>query len=131
MDDQRHRAHLTIHHNWLYRNNSRNPSTGNVANAHLYNNYLQSITGYGNYARGATKMVLENSYFDGVKDPYYRDDAAQLRESGSIVVNSTGQRETGGSAFDPRSFYAYTLDPAADVPNLVRTYSGPQANIGR
>ena len=123
-------ARMTIHHNWIHDNNQRNPSTDNVAYAHLYNNYLQNIASYGNYARGATKMVLENSYFDNVHDPYYRDDAAQLRQSGSVVVNSTGQQETGGSAFNPRDFYAYTLDPAATVPSLLRTYAGPQANIG-
>ncbi|TDV56462.1 RICIN domain-containing protein [Actinophytocola oryzae] len=123
-------SRMTIHHNWIHDNNQRNPSTDNVAYAHLYNNYLQNITSYGNYARGATKMVLENSYFDNVKDPYYRDDAAQLRQSGSIVVNSTGQQETGGSAFTPSTYYAYTLDPATNVPSLLRTYAGPQANIG-
>ncbi|AWS48656.1 hypothetical protein DKM19_23965 [Streptosporangium sp. 'caverna'] len=123
-------SRMTIHHNWIHDNNQRNPSTDNVAYAHLYNNYLQNIASYGNYARGATKMVLENSYFDNVKDPYYRDAAAQLRQSGSIVVNSTGQQGTGGSAFTPSSFYSYTLDPASQVPSLLRTYAGPQANIG-
>ncbi|MEO3795173.1 RICIN domain-containing protein [Nonomuraea sp. B10E15] len=123
-------ARMTIHHNWIHDTNSRNPSTDNVAYAHLYNNHLQNITGYGNYSRGATRMVIENSYYDNVKDPYYKDDAAQLRQSGSIVVNSTGQRETGGSAFDPSSFYSYTLDPAADVPSILGTYAGPQSNIG-
>jgi pectate lyase len=123
-------SRMTIHHNWIHDNNQRNPSTDNVAYAHLYNNYLQNIASYGNYSRGATKMVLENSYFDNVKDPYYHDDAAQLRQSGSIVVNSTGQQETGGSAFTPSSFYSYTLDPAADVPALLRTYAGPQSTIG-
>ncbi|MEV0617754.1 RICIN domain-containing protein [Nonomuraea sp. NPDC050404] len=124
-------SRMTIHHNWLRDNASRNPSTDNVAYAHLYNNYLQNITGYGNYSRGATKMVLENSYFENVKDPYYRDDAAQLRQSGSVCVSCTGQRETGGSAFTPSSFYSYTAHPAADVPGLVRTYAGPQAAIGQ
>ncbi|GIH61810.1 RICIN domain-containing protein [Microbispora siamensis] len=123
-------ARMTIHHNWMHDNGIRNPSTDNVAYAHLYNNYMQNITGYGNYSRGGTKMVLENSYFDNVKDPYYRDDTAQLKQSGSIVVNSSGQQETGGSAFTPSSFYSYTLDPAADVPSIVKTYAGPQANIG-
>ena len=75
-------------------------------------------------------MVLENSYFDKVKDPYYPDTAAQLRQSGSIVVNSTGNQSSRGSAFTPSSFYAYTLDPAADVPALLKQYAGPQANIG-
>jgi pectate lyase len=46
------------------------------------------------------------------------------------VVNSTGQQETGGAAFTPSSFYSYTLDPAANVPSLLRTQAGPQANIG-
>ncbi len=123
-------SRMTIHHNWIHHTNQRNPSTDNVAYAHLYNNYLQNVTSYGNYARGATKMVLENSYFDTVKDPYYKDTAAQLRQSGSTVVNSTGKQQTGGSAFDPRSFYSYTLDPAAGVPALLRTKAGPQPDIG-
>jgi pectate lyase len=57
-------ARMTIHHNWIHDTGQRNPSTDNVAYAHLYNNHLQNVTGYGNYARGATKMVLENSYFE-------------------------------------------------------------------
>ena len=124
-------SRMTIHHNWIHNTNQRNPSTDNVALAHLYNNYMQNITAYGNLSRGATKMVLENSYFDNVNNPYYcSTSAAQLRQSGSIVVNSTGKQETNGSAFTPSSYYAYTLDPAADLPSLLKTYAGPQSNIG-
>ncbi|GAA1035149.1 hypothetical protein GCM10009557_41980 [Virgisporangium ochraceum] len=102
-----------------------------MAYAHLYNNYLQNIASYGNLSRGGTRMVLENSYFERVNNPYYNDtSAAQLRQSGSIVVNRTRRQQTNGSAFTPSSFYPYTLDPAASVPSLLRTYSGPQANIG-
>jgi pectate lyase len=97
--------------------------------AHLYNNYLQNITGYGNYSRGSTKMVLENSYFQNVKDPFYPDSTAQLRQSGSIMVSCTGNQTTSGSAFTPSSYYSYTLDPAANVPALLRTSAGPQASI--
>ncbi|TDC84209.1 hypothetical protein E1193_06440 [Micromonospora sp. KC606] len=124
-------ARMTIHHNWIKDTNQRNPSTDNVAYAHLYNNYLQNVASYGNYARGGTKMVLENSYFENVKNPYYPDATAQLRQSGSITVNCTGRKETSGSAFTPSSFYKYTLDPASKVPALVRQYAGPQANIGQ
>jgi pectate lyase len=123
-------ARMTIHHNWIHDTNQRNPSTDNVAYAHLYNNYLQNIASYGNYARGATKMVLENSYFENVHNPYYPDSTAQLRQSGSIVVNCTGSQLTSGSAFTPSSFYSYALDTAADVPALLRAYSGPQDTIG-
>ncbi|GAA3592098.1 hypothetical protein GCM10022419_088710 [Nonomuraea rosea] len=123
-------ARMTIHHNWIHDTNQRNPSTDNVAYAHLYNNYLQNVTSYGNYARGATKMVIENSYYQSVKDPYYPDATAQLRQSGSVCVSCTGNQTTSGSAFTPSSFYSYTLDPAADVPSLLRSYAGPQASIG-
>ncbi|GIE81502.1 hypothetical protein Aph02nite_74520 [Actinoplanes philippinensis] len=124
-------SRMTIHHNWIKNTVQRNPSTDNVAYAHLYNNYLQNITSYGNLSRGGTKMVLENSYFDNVVNPFYNDtSAAQLKQSGSIVKNSSGKQQTNGSAFDPKSFYAYTLDAAADIPALLATYAGPQANIG-
>ncbi|WP_433375539.1 RICIN domain-containing protein [Actinoplanes sp. CA-142083] len=123
-------ARMTIHHNWLHDTNQRNPSADNLAYAHLYNNYLQNISSYGNYSRGATKMVIENSYFDHVNNPYYPDSTAQLKQTGSVVVSCTGRQETSGSAFTPSSFYSYTLDSAANVPSLVKTYSGPQASIG-
>ena len=124
-------ARMTIHHNWIHDTNQRNPSTDNVALAHLYNNYLQNITSYGNLSRGATKMVLENSYFDKVNNPYnISATTAQLKQSGSIVVNSTGKQQTNGSAFTPSSYYSYTLDKAADVPAILKTYAGPQANLG-
>ncbi|MEV7225875.1 RICIN domain-containing protein [Polymorphospora sp. NPDC051019] len=122
-------ARMTIHHNWFRDTRVRVPSTDNVAYAHLYNNYLQN-SGSGNHSRGRTKMVLENSYYDRVTNPYYRDSGAELRQSGNVVVNSSGRRESSGSAFNPSSFYSYQLHPAADVPNLLRTHAGPQANIG-
>ncbi len=123
-------ARMTIHHNWIHDTNSRNPSIDNVALAHLYNNYLQDVSGYGNYSRGSSNTVIENSYFDNVHDPYYRDDGAQLVQRGSILVDCDGQQETGGSGFNPSSYYSYTLDPASEVPNLLRTYAGPQSDIG-
>lgn len=125
-------AQITIHHNWFQNTNSRNPSADNIANAHLYNNHLQNITGYGNFVRGRTKAVIENSYYDNVRDPYYVE-AGELVPRGNIVVNSTwgsGKVTEKGTAFDPRAFYSYTLDPAAGVPALLRAYAGPQPNIG-
>ncbi len=124
-------ARMTIHHNWIKNTNQRNPSADNLAYAHLYNNYLQNVTSYGNLSRGSTKMVLENSYFDHVNNPWdITSTAAQLRQSGSICVSCTGHQVTNGSAFTPSSFYSYTLDPAASVPSIVSTYAGPQSNIG-
>ncbi|WP_328911091.1 pectinesterase family protein [Streptomyces sp. NBC_00234] len=128
---------LTIHHNWFRETEQRNPSTDNVAHAHLYNNYLQDVPGtaittsYGNYARGGTRMVLENSFFEGLANPVTRDATAVVVQRGNVFSGTSGRNESGGGeAFDPRTYYDYTLDSAADVPALLKAGTGPRTTIG-
>lgn len=129
-------ADITIHHNWIRETEQRNPSTDNVAHAHLYNNYLQDIAGtditssYGNYSRGKTKMLLENSYFEGINNPVTKDSSASVVQRGNVFVGTSGRNESGGTAFDPKSFYAYELDEGAEVPAKVRGGAGPRADTG-
>ncbi|MER7399770.1 pectinesterase family protein [Streptomyces sp. NPDC000151] len=131
------RTQITIDHNWFHGTKQRNPSADNCAYAHLYNNYLSAqvddgdpVWSYGNYARGRTKMVIENSYYDGVQHPYQADDTAELVQRGSVLKNTTGRHDTRGTAFDPHAFYPYRPDPAAAVPALVKKFSGPQRTLG-
>ncbi|WP_405642653.1 pectinesterase family protein [Streptomyces sp. NBC_00019] len=128
---------ITIDHNWFTGTKQRNPSADNCAYAHLYNNYLSAQVAdgdptwtYGNWSRGRTRMVIENSYYDGVQHPYQADATAELVQRGSILRNTTGRTDAWGTAFDPREFYAYRLDPAAAVPALVTRFSGPQKQLG-
>ncbi|MFF7281469.1 pectinesterase family protein [Streptomyces griseorubiginosus] len=127
---------ITIHHNWIRETEQRNPSTDNAAHAHLYNNFLEDVAGtdinssYGNYSRGATRMVLENSWFQGVKNPVIKDSTATIVQKGNTFVATSGRNESGGTAFDPKSFYAYTLDKTADVPALLKSGAGPRSSIG-
>ncbi|WP_330265971.1 pectinesterase family protein [Streptomyces griseorubiginosus] len=127
---------ITIHHNWIRETEQRNPSTDNAAHAHLYNNFLEDVAGtdinssYGNYSRGATRMVLENSWFQGVKNPVIKDSTATIVQKGNTFVGTSGRNESGGTAFDPKSFYAYTLDKTADVPALLKSGAGPRSSIG-
>ncbi|MFE0854063.1 pectinesterase family protein [Streptomyces mutabilis] len=127
---------ITVHHNWFRETEQRNPSTDNAAHAHLYNNYLEDVpdtditSSYGNYARGRTSMVLENSYFQGVNNPVIKDATASLVQRGNVFSGTSGRNESGGTAFDPKEFYAYTLDEAADVPRLLLAGAGPRTSIG-
>ena len=131
-------ADMTIHHNWIRETEQRNPSTDNVAHAHLYNNYLEDEAGttitssYGNYSRGKTNMVLENSYFQGMNNPVVRDSTATLVQRGNVFSGTSGKNESGGSgaAWDPKTYYSYTLDKAADVPALLKSGVGPRTSIG-
>ncbi|GHH44438.1 pectinesterase family protein [Streptomyces candidus] len=128
---------VTIDHNWFRGTKQRNPSADNCAYAHLYNNYLSAqvadgdpVWSYGNWARGKTRMVIENSYYRDVQHPHQADASAELVQRGSILRNTTGRHDAWGKAFEPRSFYSYHLDPAAAVPALVSRFSGPQRTIG-
>ncbi|MEU1480857.1 pectinesterase family protein [Streptomyces sp. NPDC005760] len=127
---------ITIHHNWIRETEQRNPSTDNAAHAHLYNNFLEDVAGtditssYGNYSRGATKMVLENSYFQGFRNPVIKDSTASIVQRGNTFVGTSGRNESGGTAFDPKTYYAYTLDKTADVPALLKSGAGPRSSIG-
>ncbi|MEU3527155.1 pectin esterase [Streptomyces sp. NPDC038707] len=131
------RTQITIDHNWFSGTKQRNPSADNCAYAHLYNNYLSDqvadgdpVWTYGNWSRGHTKMVIENSYYDGVQHPYQADATAELVQRGSILRNTGGRTDEHGTAFDPHAFYDYRPDPAAAVPALVKRFSGPQQRIG-
>ncbi|MFF5101748.1 pectinesterase family protein [Streptomyces sp. NPDC000134] len=127
---------ITIHHNWVQETEQRNPSTDNCAHAHLYNNYLEDVPGtditssYGNYSRGRTSMVLENSYFKGVNNPVIKDSTASLVQRGNVFSGTSGRNESGGTGFDPKAYYAYSLDRAADVPALLKAGAGPRSSIG-
>jgi pectinesterase len=127
---------ITIHHNWFRETEQRNPSTDNAAHAHLYNNFLEDTPGtaitssYGNYSRGKTKMVLENSYFQGVKNPVIKDATASIVQRGNVFSGTSGRNESGGTAFDPKTYYGYTLDKAADLPALLKSGAGPRGSLG-
>ncbi|MFD5233077.1 pectinesterase family protein [Streptomyces qaidamensis] len=127
---------ITIHHNWIRETEQRNPSTDNAAHAHLYNNFLEDAPGtaiqsaYGNYSRGGTKMVLENSLFQGVKNPVIKDSGAAVVQRGNSFSGTSGRNESGGTAFDPKTYYPYSLDKAADLPAVLKSGAGPRASIG-
>ncbi|MFE8963348.1 pectinesterase family protein [Streptomyces iakyrus] len=127
---------ITIHHNWLRETEQRNPSTDNAAHAHLYNNFLEDAPGtaiksaYGNYSRGGTKMVLENSLFQGVNNPVIKDSGAAVVQRGNSFSGTSGRNESGGTAFDPKTYYPYSLDKAADLPSILKAGAGPRASIG-
>jgi pectate lyase len=125
-------AEITIHHNWLRNTNQRNPSTDNVLRAHLFNNVMEELDSYGNYARGGTNMVLQNSVFINVNNPHYYD-TGSLVATGNVYRGATGQQESSGTSFsffDPGAFYSYTLDPTSAVEALVERCAGPRAELG-
>jgi len=134
--DKKVTAQLTVHHNWFRNVNQRNPCVDNALRAHLYNNYLQNVKNYGNWSRGRTNMILQNSVFENVSRPHVVEKGT-LVATGNIYRNTTdkqwpwGAKTRGPAFFDPAKFYKYTLDDAKDLPKILLKYAGPQENIGQ
>ncbi|KAF6794939.1 ricin b lectin [Colletotrichum sojae] len=121
-------ARGTINHNWFDKTNQRNPSADNLAQVHLYNNYLYGITSYGHYARGGTNARVENVFFENSKNPLTKDSGATLYAVGNTYKSCTGTiASNSGTTFTPG--YSYLLTPTADVPAYVEANAGPKASV--
>ncbi|MGD9201942.1 MAG: hypothetical protein PVI26_10290 [Chitinispirillia bacterium] len=132
-------AEITIHHTWFKNSNQRNPSGDNILRAHLYNNLLEDITTYGNFCRGGTNMIIENTVYKNVAYPHFvQFPDIPVKPSGSLKVTGCiyeGKiqgdtiHEYGKPFFNPKDFYNYTLDPAEKVRSLLTHCAGPQVNF--
>ncbi|GHJ49300.1 pectate lyase [Catellatospora sp. TT07R-123] len=130
---------ITFHHN-LYENlDSRTPLLRG-GTAHIYNNYYVSLNESGINSRAGAKAKVDNNYFKNSKDvlgTFYTDARGYWQVSGNIFDNVTWSA-TGTENYpagpNPTSNttvsipYAYTLDAASCVPNVVSVTAG--ANKG-
>lgn len=92
---------------------------------HLLNNYYNSsVSNYCIYAGYKADLLIENNYFDGVKNPIRLETGTfTAAQSVNNVFSGTSGTATGsGTAFTPP--YTYTAIPALDVKQTVISGSG-------
>ncbi|WP_433457946.1 pectate lyase family protein [Micromonospora sp. CA-248212] len=130
---------VTFHHN-LYQNiDSRTPLLrGGVA--HVYNNSYVSLNESGINSRAGARAKVENNHFRDSKDvlgTFYTDERGYWQVSGNIFDNVTWSNpgsDNYPAGPNPTSIttvsipYAYRLDGASCVPNVVGQTAG--ANTG-
>ncbi|MFJ6463457.1 polysaccharide lyase family 1 protein [Streptomyces sp. NPDC091387] len=130
---------VTFHHN-LYENvDSRTPLLrGGIS--HIYNNYYVKLNKSGINSRAGARAKVDNNYFKDSKDvlgTFYTDAAGYWQVSGNTYDNvtwSAPSSENNPAGPDPQSNttvsipYAYSLDGAACVPDIVTQTAG--ANKG-
>ncbi|GLY20394.1 hypothetical protein [Micromonospora sp. NBRC 101691] len=120
------RLRVTYHHNYFDASDQRNPRVRFSALAHVYNNYYYDNS-YGVASTNDSAVLMENNYFYSVNNPGRVDFSGPLGrivQRGNILVDCNHAIETRGTVPDPRSYYPYTLDPAANVPTIVPAGAG-------
>jgi pectate lyase len=136
------RGHLnvTFHHNWYDRVDERIPRM-RYGNAHVFNLYCNNLGGRGIQSTTEAATLVENVYFLHPRSgsrPTVEENGGPtgtVKVINSVIVNLPGVnvqfRQFGHSNFTfnapfagPVPPYPYTLDPVADVPNLVTNHAG-------
>jgi pectate lyase len=121
------RLRVTYHHNFFNGSIQRNPRVRFGEPVHIFNNYYLNITGYGVASQMNAGVMVENNYFDNVEKPTRNDvggDPGRIEARGNINVNTEDPIVTSGDVMEPSAFYAYSLDPAANVPSIVTNGAG-------
>ncbi|MFH1730244.1 MAG: discoidin domain-containing protein [Planctomycetota bacterium] len=123
---------MTLHHTWFRNTACRAPAAGQLLRAHFYNNHYQGVSTYGHFVVGGANLLSQNCLFEGVNRPFWVDGSCTMAVVGN-VFRHTGARNhlRGRPFFDPNRFYAFPLDKAEELPELLKKYAGPQENIGK
>jgi pectate lyase len=133
--------HVTYHHNFFENTRQRHPRI-RFAHAHVLNNYLFNDASVAN--RTASYFLVagveSNVHADGnliehareiyvVGEESSTDALLTFADSNRVVALTPGaesqfQIESNGQAFDPSSFYPYTVEDAAQLGTTVRAFAG-------
>ncbi|GAA1313741.1 pectate lyase [Saccharothrix xinjiangensis] len=112
----------TFHHNYFDRTAQRHPRVRFGEPIHVYNNYFRDNALYGVASTENAGVLVEHNYFENVPFPIYSgyDESGPGRvvERNNVYVNS-GAPETLGSVVEPRTYYSYTPDNAANLRTTV------------
>ncbi|MCX4985285.1 polysaccharide lyase family 1 protein [Streptomyces sp. NBC_00572] len=126
---------ITYHHN-LYENIDSRAPLLRGGTAHMYNNHYLRINESGINSRAGAHAKVDNNYFEDSKDvlgTFYTDAAGYWQVGGNIFDNvtwSARSSDNNPAGPDPQSNttiaipYAYTLDAADCVPNLLSRTAG-------
>jgi len=130
-DEDSGKLHVTLHHNWigdLVQDRAPRVRFGQV---HIFNNYYAATSNNTCIGLGIlSQVLLESSYFDGIKRPWKsRSEPGQtegrLQTNNDMIYTFGPKIQMGKTApVDFKPAYAYRLDPARAVNDIVINNAG-------
>src|SRR5690625_2234956 len=122
-DDEPGALHVTVHHNHFDGTSGHHPSARNAEHVHVFNNYFRSNAEYGVESAHDSNVLVEGNYFQNNELSVHpaEEDPGNAVARDNLLVD-TPQPEIRGEVPDPP--YAYELDPATEIPDLVGEGAG-------
>jgi pectate lyase/pectin methylesterase-like acyl-CoA thioesterase len=120
------RLKVTYHHNWFDDTLQRNPRVRFGEPVHVFNNFYLNNAEVGAACFVNSGCLIEGNYFENVRTPITINNEGppgRAVERLNVYVRS-GAPVVGGGVIEPRAFYRYTLDNAADVRTVVTQGAG-------
>jgi len=120
------RLRTTYHHNYFDGSDQRNPRVRFAPVVHVYNNYYRDNS-YGIASTNDAGLFVEGNYFFSVNNPgrvVFSGPPGRMVQRDNVLVDCNHPIEVRGTVTDPRTFYPYTADRAADVPRIVPAGAG-------
>ncbi|WP_306746473.1 pectate lyase family protein [Saccharothrix yanglingensis] len=118
---------VTYHHNWFDKTPQRNPRVRFGNPVHVFNNYFFDNSDVGVACQAQAGCWVEGNHFDDVEEPMttsYAGPKGNIVQKDNLFTGESGNPVVGGSVQDPRTYYQYTTDPAANVKALVTAGAG-------
>jgi pectate lyase len=134
-EDDANNLRVTFHHNWWTTMCKERMPRVRYGQVHVYNNYYSNLMA-GGYCIGVgcgSRIRVENNYFNAVPNPWKNYYTAYPTHppghigwnTGNVFYNCsvpTWATNEYSTIFTPP--YDYTLDDAADIPDIVQAYAG-------
>jgi len=119
---------VTYHHNFFDGTETRNPQVRFADPVHVFNNYFLG-NDHGVISVMGAGVLVEGNSFEGVRYPTETafgnsPEPGRLMERDNLYVDCENKPQAGGTVKEPRDAYTYTLDKAADVPELIKRGAG-------
>ncbi len=127
LEVDRGKLRVTYHHNFFDGTKSRHPRVRVAEGVHVFNNYFRANE-YGVAATMDAAVLVEGNYFEQVAQPTLTSyesskTLGRLVERQNVFENS-GAPKTNGMVEELSKHYAYRLDPASSIPDLLRRGAG-------
>lgn len=127
------RLKITFHHNWWADGVIERMPRVRYGQVHVFNNYYASPgNNYCVRAGRNAQLLIEGNYFDRVNSPHQFNNSsdqatAHITARDNVYAQTSGDQATGGGGTPfTKAPYAFTQNPASEVPALVKRCAGPR-----